>query len=257
MSNGQVFVTVTGYRNGRKEETFFPHWQRVYIRKSLDEICQYAEFEAGEADAPNIKKHDKVTIHYGTEKWKPLVTTVYVETKKRVLNNQKFSYLFTCRSAARDIIDSQWSGRIRNALFSDIVYQIASPFGIPVIVFSVDERGRPVKVDPKAMTNNPTSLVAEFEWENESPWPRLLQEADNQGVLLTSSETGGLYIWKVASSERTEGFSLEQDRNIEEFEEEEDGTQQFQTYEFKGEVKLARGRQTRIVSLTDDTCPNY
>jgi len=256
MSEEKVWVTVTGYRNGKEEKTVFPHWQRVYIRKSLDEICHYAEFEAGEVDAPNIHAHDKVMIEYGTGDFKRLVTTVYVDTKKRVLNNQKFSYLFTCRSAARDIIDSSWTddiGRTGNILFSHAVYKIASVFSIPIAVFGVDSLGRSVNVNPESATNNPTTMISVFSWKNESPWAKLLQEADSQGILLSSSETGGLYIWKVASAERTEGFRLDQDKNIEEFEEEEDGTQQFNSYVFIG-AENHRGAPT--AKAEDTTCPN-
>jgi prophage tail gpP-like protein len=88
--------------------------------------------------------------------------------------------------------------------------------------------------------------------EEREPLAKLLQEADSQGVLLTSSETGGLYIWKAASAERTEGFRLDQDKNIEEFEEEEDGTQQFNKYVFNG---AERGR-TRSAVIQDGDCPN-
>jgi prophage tail gpP-like protein len=97
-------------------------------------------------------------------------------------------------------------------------------------------------------TPDPTETVTDFQFENESPWAKLLTEADSQGFLFTSNEAGGLYLWRVASGLRGEGFHLTEGGNVKNIQWKENGAQQFHEY-----VVCGGGEP---VSVIDPTCKN-
>jgi prophage tail gpP-like protein len=106
---------------------------------------------------------------------------------------------------------------------------------------------------------DPTGNVSSFRLENESPWTKLIGEADNQGYIFTSNEAGGLYLWEAASGLRGEGFHLTEGRNIKNIQWTENGAEQFHKYIITGgghppvEVidSTCRGGRILTVDLTD------
>ena len=105
--------------------------------------------------------------------------------------------------------------------FSGIAKHIAGKFGIECSWFPSN---RP----------DPTSTVNYFAWQNESPWAKLLTEADAQGFLITGNEAGGLYIWQPAATARSEGFNATEGRNVKTIEWRENGAEQYHEYVVSG-----------------------
>lgn len=214
-------------------------WRHIKIRKSLDEICHtlYAELAASESG--KVKKHNKIEVRFANPFIKDsggarLVTTVLVDEVTANADIQKRGVTVIGRSPARDIIDSTWSDERAGLTLGELAEYIGGKFGIVCDTFPTDKP-------------DPTQIVANFSWENESPWTKLIGEADNQGYILTSSEAGGLYIWPVAAAARGEGFHLTEGANIKTISWTENGAEQFHEY-----VVTGGGGEERII---DGTCP--
>jgi prophage tail gpP-like protein len=215
-------------------------WRKIKIRKSLDEICHYMELEIPASERNKIHKHDKVEVRCFNELIKDSdhrrrITTVIVDEITDITDTAQKGLMIIGRSPARDIIDSTWSGIIPHQQNLEYVAgKVAEPFGIKV---------------QRMPTNSPeTGPVFSFSWENESPWQKLIAEADNQGYIFTSNEAGDLYLWRVAVGIRDEGFSLSEGSNIRNIQTTENGAEQFHEY-----VARASFREARII---DNTCRN-
>ena len=215
-------------------------WQKVKIRKSLDEICHYMELTVPTSERDKIRKHDKVEVRY----YNPLindsdsrrrVTTIMVDEVTDTADASQKCLTVIGRSPARDIIDSTWSGECRNQMkLEDVARKIADKFNIVV---------------QRMPTNSPeTGPVFSFSWENESPWTKLINEADNQGYIFTSNEAGDLYLWRVATGIRDEGFFLSEGQNIRDIQSTQNGAEQFHEYLVRASWKEARE--------IDNTCRN-
>jgi prophage tail gpP-like protein len=220
-------------------------WRHIGIKKSLDDICHTLELEIPAGERTRVHKHEKIEVRYENPHVKDsggkrLVTTVLVDEIAAGADISKHSLLVMGRSPARDIIDSTWSGTLLNQTLFEITKTICGKFGITCVIIPTD-RG------------DLTSKVAVFMWEDESPWTKLVTEADSQesggqGFLLTSNEAGGLYIWQAAAAVRKEGFHLTEGENIKSIEWRENGAEQFHEY-----VVNATGKD---VSVVDNTCNN-
>lgn len=215
-------------------------WRKIKVRKSLDEICHYMELEIPASERNKIHKHDKVEVRCFNELIKDSdhrrrITTVIVDEITDITDTAQKGLMIIGRSPARDIIDSTWSGIIPHQQNLEYVAgKVAEPFGIKV---------------QRMPTNSPeTGPVFSFSWENESPWQKLIAEADNQGYIFTSNEAGDLYLWRVAVGIRDEGFSLSEGSNIRNIQTTENGAEQFHEY-----VARASFREARII---DNTCRN-
>jgi prophage tail gpP-like protein len=178
-------------------------WKTIKIRKSLDEICHSMELEIPVSERNKIDKHDKVEVRLFnlniSESEESLhtrrLTTVLVDEITETYDAQKKSIVVVGRSPARDIIDSTWSDRIlQQQSLEYIVKTIAKKFGI--------------QVHRESIGSPPTVPVFSFSWGDESPWQKVISEADNQGFIFTSNEKGDLYLWRVAVNEREEGKEL-------------------------------------------------
>jgi prophage tail gpP-like protein len=192
------------------------------------------------SEQKKVHKHDKIEVRY----YNPLitdsdslrrVTTILVDEITDATDTAQKNLSVVGRSPARDIIDSTWSDMIINQQTLEYVAgKIAEPFGIKVI---------------RLPTNSPlTGPVHSFSWENESPWAKLLTEADNQGYIFTSDEGGNLNLWRVASGLRQEGFSLSEGQNIRDIRTTENGSEQFHKY-------IVRGSGQEAIKI-DPTCKN-
>jgi prophage tail gpP-like protein len=197
-------------------------WLNIKIRKSLDDICHTLELEIPKDERLNVGKHDKIDVRYENNLVKDSdgrrrVTTVLVDEVAASADIKKHSIMVLGRSPARDIIDSTWSGMLADMTLGQVVKEIGKTFNIDCATFPTDEPDN-------------TKTVYGFSWENESPWAKLINEADSQGYILTSNEAGGLYIWAVASAVRREGFHLTEGQNIKTAEWKENGAEQYHTY---------------------------
>ena len=216
-------------------------WRKVKIRKSLDEICHYMELTLPVSEKEKINKHYKIEVWYHnslitTPGSRQLVTTIMVDEITNTADSSQKNLTVIGRSPARDIIDSKWSsqGPLRNMKLEEIVKVIAQKFDIIVT--------RMPRNDPE------TGTVFSFSWENESPWTKLINEADNQGYIFTSDGAGILYIWKVAKSVRREKFILTEGQNIRDIQYTQNGAEQFNEY-----IIRANGKEA---NQTDSTCKN-
>lgn len=225
-------------------------WRKVIIRKSLDEICHYLEMTLPASEIGKINKHDRVTVRctnplFSNSNPDPLVTTVMVDEVTSTADTSQKTIKVIGRSPARDIIDSAWSGRITGRpKLEEVANTIASQFGIRAERFPGDK--------------TETGHIAEFAWANESPWTKLINEADNQGYIFTSNEAGNLYLWKVAVTVRSEGFFLYEGQNIREIMYTQNGSEQFNKYVVKGAFGEAeaidstcRNKRIKVINLTD------
>lgn len=208
----RIKVTV----NGREFD-----WKRIMARKSLDEICHYAEVEIPASERSYAHKHDRMQIRFsnayltdnGGER---PVTTVLIDEIATDTDSENKNVTLIGRSPARDIIDSTWSDTITGSPdLLEVTKKIASKFGITVYHM------------PQTINN--TKSVKSFSWENESPWARLLTEADAQGYIITSSQIGDLYVEK-AGAMPNELFSMSEKENVRSVNVSENGSEQFHEY---------------------------
>jgi prophage tail gpP-like protein len=242
MSNTTVIAQVAAAGTNQFTALQYSH---LRVRKSLDEICHSLELQLPASERNKVHKHDKIEVRYtnpyitDSEK-RRRVTTAPVDEVSDTAEASKRTITVTGRSPARDIIDSAWSGTIGGAAtLEQIATNIGKKFGIAVSEFPVGEHN--------------TKQVKTFSWENESPWIKLISEAQNQGFLFTSNEAGGLYLWRVAKNRRTEGvasggFTLTEGMNIKRVEYSENGAEQFHRYVVRGGGAMAE--------QIDDTCKN-
>lgn len=226
-------------------------WKRVLVRKSLDEICHYAEVEIPESERSLVHKHGIMQVRflsqyitegrnaYGGRYGYHPVTTVYIDEIDEETEKNSHGIIVSGRSAARDIIDSKWSGTILGQpTLLEVLRQIAGEVGFDsgdVICLPTTE-------------GDITKTVFSFSWENESPWAKLLTVADAQGFIITSNQLGGLYIEQPARSACSWGFAIEEGVNVRHPRRSESGAEQFHEY-----IVKASGNEARV---TDPTCPN-
>jgi prophage tail gpP-like protein len=220
-------------------------WQHIFIKKSLDNICHTMELEIPARERTKVHKHNRIEVRYENpyvkdSGGKRLVTTVMIDEITASADDTKKSTLVIGRSPARDIIDSTWSGFLMNMTLYELTKNICDKFGITCTNIPINH-------------GDPTAKVAIFSWENESPWTKLITEADSQevegqGFILTSNEAGGLYIWQAAATVRQEGFHLGEGRNIKSVDWKENGADQYHEY-----IINAAGQK---VSVIDTTCNN-
>jgi len=226
-------------------------WKRVMVRKSLDEICHYAEVEIPESERSLFHKHGIIQVRYlsqyitegrgeynGKYGYHP-VTTVYIDDVDEETEKSSHGIIVSGRSKARDIIDSKWSGTILGQpTLLQILRQIAGEFG-----FDEDD-----VICLPTTAGDITKTVNSFSWENESPWAKLLTVADAQGLIITSNQLGGLYITQPARGTCDWGFAIEEGVNVRHPRRSESGAEQYHEYTVK-----ACGNEATV---TDPTCPN-
>ena len=215
-------------------------WRHIKIKKSLDNICHTLELEIPASERTKVHKHEKIEVRYENSfvrdsGGKRLVTTVRIDEITASAEITKHSVMVIGRSPARDIIDSTWSGVLINMTLYEITKNIADLFRIACINIPTN-RG------------DPTEKVNIFSWENESPWTKIITEADCQGFILTANEAGDLYIWQPEDMVRDEGFCLTEGKNIKSIDWKENGAEQYHEY-----IVNAAGRD---VSVIDNTCNN-
>jgi len=214
-------------------------WRSIKIRKSLDEICHTLELEIPPSERSKVGRHDKLEIRVLNNLVKDSngrrrVTTVFVDEITSNADVTKYSLMVIGRSPARDIIDSTWSDTCSDMTLREITRYIGKKFNIVCDTFPPDQP-------------DPTDLVYAFDWENESPWTKLIGESDNQGYIFTSNEAGNLYLWKVDSGGRPEPFHITEGVNVKNIRWTENGSEQFHEY-----VVTGGGEEARIV---DNSCP--
>ncbi len=216
-------------------------WRNIKIKKSLDDICHTLELEIPASERTKVHKHERIEVRYENSfvrdsGGKRLVTSVLVDEITASADVTKHSVMVIGRSPARDIIDSTWSGLLINMTLYEVTKNIADKFNITTTNIPTN-RG------------DPTDKVTVFSWENESPWTKLITEADSQGFILTANEAGGLYIWQPEGTVRDrEKFHLTEGLNVKAIEWKENGAEQFHEY-----IVRAAGRE---VSVIDNTCRN-
>ena len=214
-------------------------WRHIKIKKSLDDICHTLELEIPASERTKVRKHNMIQVRYVNSIVREpygLVTTVLIDEITASADVSKHSVLVIGRSPARDIIDSTWTEARTNMTLFGFTEYIAGKFNIECYNIPTN-RG------------DPTSTVKFFAWENESPWMKIIAEADSQGFILTSSQAGGLYIWQPEGAVRErENYHLTEGQNIKTVEWKENGAEQYHEYIVSG-----GGREVRML---DDTCNN-
>lgn len=226
-------------------------WKHVRVRKSLDEICHYVEVEIPESERGMVHKHGIIQVRflsryitegrdsYGGKYGFHPVTTVYIDEIDEETEKDAHGIIVAGRSAARDIIDSKWSGTILGQpTMLTVLRQIAGEFG-----FSEND-----VICLPTTAGDITKPVFSFSWENESPWAKLLTVADAQGLIITSNQLGGLYIEQPARSACNWGFAIEEGVNVRHPRRSESGAEQYHDY-----IVNSGGLQG---TATDSTCPN-
>jgi prophage tail gpP-like protein len=164
------------------------------------------------------------------------VATVLVDEITSTADVTKNSIMVIGRSPARDIIDSTWTEIFPTQLkLKDLVNKIGEKFGITCGTF--EHEG----------VDDPTTWVYSFGIQGESPWIKLIAEADNQGFILTSNEIGNLYLWRVQAALREEPFNITEGVNIKNIRWTENGAEQFHEY-----IVTGGGYEKRVI---DSSCP--
>jgi prophage tail gpP-like protein len=214
-------------------------WRSIKIRKSLDEICHTLELEIPPSERLTVGRHNRLEVRCKNNLVKDSggerrVTTVLVDEVTLSADTSKYSLMVIGRSPARDIIDSTWSDTCDDMTLREITRYIGKKFNIICDTFPPDQP-------------DPTELIYAFDWENESPWTKLIGESDNQGYIFTSNEAGNLYLWKVDSGNRTEPFHITEGVNVKNIRWTENGSEQFHEY-----VVTGGGTEAQIF---DNSCP--
>jgi len=216
-------------------------WRHIVVKKSLDDICHTLELEIASSERGKVRRHNKIEVRYANSAVKDSqaaggrrVTTVLVDEITSSADSQKNSITVIGRSPARDIIDSTWSWDFADMTVLDLAKTIGGRFGIQCHALPPSIAG---KMQP----------IYAFRIENESPWVKLVSEADNEGCILTSNEAGDLYLWEVSAAVRDEGFKLVEGANIKSIDFTENGAEQFHEY-----VVTGCGEEARVI---DDSCP--
>ena len=212
-------------------------WRRVKIKKSLDDICHTLELEIPASERSKVRKHDKIEVRYDNalvtdSGGKRRVATVLIDEITASADVSQRSVLVIGRSPARDIIDSTWGGMFMNMTLREVTQKICGEFGITCDSFPTDKP-------------DPTQTIRMFSWENESPWTKLITEADSQNFILTSNEAGDLYLWTAGINHKE--FHLTEGRNIKTIEWKENGAEQYHEY-------IMKGGFGNPVSVIDTTC---
>jgi prophage tail gpP-like protein len=213
-------------------------WRSIKIKKSLDEICHTLELEIPSSERAKVKRHNKLEVRCENNLVKDSggkrrVTTVLVDEVTSSVEDAIHSLQIVGRSPARDIIDSTWSDTCTDMTLREITHYIGNRFGIVCDTFPTDQP-------------DPTIKIYAFDWENESPWTKLIGEADNQGYIFTSNEAGHLYLWKADTGNRTEPFNITEGNNVRNIRWTENGSEQFHEYVVTGGGSDA--------SIIDNTC---
>jgi prophage tail gpP-like protein len=216
-------------------------WRHIIIKKSLDDICHTLEMEIAPCEREKVRRHNKIEVRYENPLVKDSqaaggrrVTTVLVDEVTGSADSQKHGITVTGRSPARDIIDSTWSEDFADMTVLDLAKTIGKRFGIQC-------HALPPSIAGKMQT------IYAFRIQNESPWVKLINEADNEGYILTSNEAGDLYFWEVSAAVRIEDFKLVEGVNIKSIEWTENGAEQFHEY-------IVEGCYGKAVVI-DDACP--
>jgi prophage tail gpP-like protein len=214
-------------------------WRSVKIRKSLDEICHTLELEIPLSERRKVRKHHRLEVRCQNE-WdisfggERCVATVLVDEITAGADTGKYGITVVGRSPARDIIDSAWTDDFYGQTLREITRRIGEKFGIVCDTFPTN---RP----------DPTLPVYLFSFTNESPWGKLMDEADTQKYIFTSNEIGNLYLWPVQAGVREEPFHITEGVNVKNIKWTENGSEQFREYVVLGEIDE--------VSVTDTSCP--
>jgi prophage tail gpP-like protein len=227
---------------------YIPSWTKLKVRKTLDELVHTIEVETAISDRPKITKHARFGVYYSNTDLgisRRPVSTAFVDNIDIDSSSKSNRFLFNGRSAARDIIDSKWSATITGKTLFELCWFFANQFGIKQLNAN---RQLEVACYHIGSKTDPTSLVSEFSFEAESPWEKLQQEAANQGFIITSSQIGGLYVWRVPTAGSNQwGFQLKEGQNISSFRDQDSGAQQFYKYTIKADDLESVGY--------DKTCP--
>jgi len=221
-------------------------WRSIKLRKSLDEICHSLELEVPPSERKKVRRHHRLEVRcrnnldIGNSGERP-ISTVLIDEITSSASADKHSFMIVGRSPARDIIDSTWSDYDDNFDYSEpklreLARHISDKFDIFCDTFP---EGQP----------DPTDPVNYFAFENESPWTKLMDEADQQGYIFTSNEIGNLYLWRVPEIEAVrKPFHITEGINIKNIKWTENGSEQFHEY-------IVKGGGGDPVRLVDNTCP--
>lgn len=214
-------------------------WNRVHIKKSLDEICHSLTLELPISQKDLLHKHDTIEVrfynkHITHNSGNLRVTTVRIDEITDTTDSGRKYITVQGRSPARDIIDSTWTGSAGGADLLAVSQSIASRFNIFVQHLPTDR--------------NDTETVSVFDWNCESPWTQLVNAAENQGYVFTSNEAGELYLTKSGRDASQWHFILAEGVNIKSVETTESGAEQFHEY-----VVVSSGLEGRAI---DPLCNN-
>jgi prophage tail gpP-like protein len=221
-------------------------WRHLKINKSLDNICHTLEAELAPSERLLVHKHNSIEVRYqspgindkSAENGGRLVTTVLVDEVTAEAESGRHSVSVIGRSPARDIIDSAWKdsfsndGNMSGMKLLEVASAVAGRFGINCYTI------------PKGIS---TGIVTAFRFENESPWEKLVGEADKQGFILTSNQAGDLYLWQVAGAVFWSQYELTEGKNVKTVRWTENGAEQFHEYVITG--------GGRTVNAIDNTVP--
>lgn len=195
------------------------------IRKSIDEICHYGEIKIPFAERDKVNKHNTIKIMYETPslKSRPL-TTLYIDEITTTINNTEKSVTVIGRSPARDIVDSSYSATIPEGSLLKVVSAICNDFGITAIHYLPN-------IDP-------SPNIPSFNFENESPWTKILSTAENNDYSIASNQAGNLYVFdKKQYIANNANHKFIEGVNIKSIEYTQNGAKQFAKYIIKGNGK--------------------
>ena len=187
----------------------YPTWTTFYMKKSLEEVAHSFNFSVkSKSGIHKIQKHDDVKILLGGKSY----TAGRVDKTLHTLSKDSNSYSYAGRSYVRDLIDASATFHKENKYLWWIFSYLCNMYSVPFT------QAEGVK----------TSIVKKFVLTAEAPWQKMVAEALNQGLIITTDNSGGVILDKAGSEKLP--VVLEEGVNFQQMEEEADGSKQFSIY---------------------------
>jgi prophage tail gpP-like protein len=169
MDDAPVEIRFDGLRYG--------FWQKVEIRKSVDDLCasvRLAMSRPGTGNSLGLTANTVVDVLIGDSQ----VTTIRPDSVRRPVDAESHAIFLEARSLGRELVDCQYSKTLSGLKLGEIVKRLCATFKVPV------------KIEAE------TAVVPDFSMQCEMPANALINAVRAANLLLYPLPDGGLVLTK-------------------------------------------------------------